>query len=145
MKISKEQKMDILLIDDSKEDRDLINNYIKRFKTDEKMQLDECNCLQKGMDSLNNNNYDLILLDLVLPETDGINTIKSIIKHLQSIDKNIPIVVLTALEDYSLGRKAWDLGIKDYLIKDEIQAVDLSRAINFATCDNENLNKSMIF
>ena len=58
--------------------------------------------------------------------------------------KNIPIVVLTGTEDYKVGREAWSLGIKDYLIKDEIQSKDLSRALNFATYDLSGKQKSVL-
>jgi two-component system sensor histidine kinase UhpB len=50
--------------------------------------------------------------------------------------KDIPIVILTGVDDYSVGREAWALGVKDFLIKDEIQTQDLSRALRFASHDS---------
>ena len=124
--------MKILVIDDSKEDRDLIINHIKKIKKSN-IIVDECNCLKQGLIKLTSHNYEAIILDLALPETDGIETVEIILNHLNKHNKNTPIIVLTGLEDYSIGRKAWSLGIKDYLIKDEIQTKDLSRALTFAT------------
>ena len=123
--------MKILVIDDSKEDRDLIINHIKKIEKD--IKIDECNCLEDGLKKLSSLNYDAIILDLALPETDGIETVEAIIKHLDKHNKNTPVIVLTGLEDYSVGRKAWMLGIKEFLIKDEIETKDLSRALTFAT------------
>ena len=122
--------MKIIVIDDSKEDRDLIINYIK--KIDANVMRDECNCLKNGLKQLSSFNYDAVILDLALPETDGIETIQTTIEHLEKHNKNTPVIVLTGLEDYSVGRKAWTLGIKEYLIKDEIQSKDISRALDFA-------------
>ena len=122
--------MNILVIDDSKEDRDLVINHIKKIEKD--ITTDECNCLEDGLKKLSSLNYDAIILDLALPETDGIDTVEAIIKQLDKHNKNTPVIVLTGLEDYSVGRKAWMLGIKDFLIKDEVQSKDISRALTFA-------------
>ena len=124
--------MKILLIDDDKKDRDLIITYIKKIEKYKEIKTDECCCLNDGIKKLDQFCYDAILLDLILPETEGIETIKAIFKHLKKINKNIPIIVLTGMEDYSIGRKAWELGVKDYLIKDEIHTLDISRALTFA-------------
>lgn len=124
--------MKILVIDDSKEDRDLIITHIKKSNNGEVIT-EESNCLKDGLEKLGSFDYDVILLDLILPESDGIETVKTIIEHLKKMKKDIPVIVLTGMEDYSIGREAWTLGIKDYLIKDEIQAKDLSRALTFAT------------
>lgn len=127
--------MKILVIDDSKEDRDLIINHIKKIENN--IIVDECNCLKKGLKQLSSLNYDAVILDLALPETNGIDTVEAVINHLDKHNKNTPVIVLTGLEDYSVGRKAWLLGIKEYLIKDEIQSKDLSRALTFATLNSK--------
>ncbi len=125
--------MKILVIDDSREDRDIIIAHIKKFENGTKIQVDECDCLKDGMHKVDTFNYDAIILDLALPESDGLETVKTVINQLEKNNKDIPIIVLTGIEDYSIGRKAWTLGVKDYLIKDEIQTQDLSRALTFAT------------
>lgn len=135
-------KMKILIIEDNKEDRDLIIKHIKKIK--QNIITDECNCLKDGCTKLSSFNYDVILLDLALPETKGLETVETILKHLEEHNKNTPIIVLTGLEDYSIGRKAWLLGIKDFLIKDEIQTKDLSRALTFATLKSSKECKKTI-
>lgn len=125
--------MHILLIDDSKEDRDLIVNLIKRMKTKYDIFVSESNCLKDALYKIKETTYDAIILDLILPESDGIDTIKTIVDNLHNYDKNTPVIVLTGLEDYKVGREAFDMGIKDFLIKDEITMADLMRALNFAT------------
>ena len=137
--------MKILVIDDSKEDRDLILTHIKKMNKNGDIQIEECNCLKNAIDKLSLSSYDIIILDLILPETDGIETVKKITDHLEKINKNIPIVILTGVEDYSIGRQAWSLGIKDYLIKGEIQTQDLSRALKFASYNNDNIMKKSVW
>lgn len=128
--------MKILLIDDSREDRDLIITHIKKSQSKEKITTDESNCLEDALKKIQLNNYDVIILDLILPESHGIETVQTIVEHLKKIKKDIPIVILTGVEDYKIGREARLLGIKDYLIKDEIQEKDLTRALSFAVRGN---------
>jgi len=127
--------MKILVIDDNKEDRGLIIKHIKKIASD--TVIDECNCLKAGLEKLSSSNYDAIILDLALPETDGIETVEATLEHLNKNNKSTPVIILTGLEDYSIGRKAWLLGIKEFLIKDEIQTKDLSRALSFATLNSK--------
>lgn len=136
--------MKILVIDDSKEDRDLIISYIKQIENDIKLEkIDECNCLEKGLEKLASFNYDAVILDLALPETDGIETVQTTIDHLNKHNKNTPVIVLTGSDDYSVGRQVWMLGIKEYLIKDEVESKDLSRALIFATLNSSNRSIAM--
>lgn len=135
--------MRILVIDDSQEDRDLIITHIKKSKKRTKIETEESNCLKDALKKLKTRNYDVIILDLVLPESDGIETVKTILSTLKELKKDIPVIVLTGIEDYKVGREAWLLGIKDYLIKDEMQSRDLSRALNFATY-NGNGKRSVL-
>ena len=125
--------MKILIIDDSKEDRDLAITYIHKTNSIPDIDTDESNCLQDALEKLQDNYYDVIILDLMLPEIDGLETIKEIQSFLKSQQRNTPIIILTGLEDYKLGRKAFSLGVKDFLIKDELQINDLSRSIKCAT------------
>ena len=125
--------MRILVIDDSKEDRDLAITYINKANSIPNIITDESNCLQNALKKLKDNKYDVIILDLMLPEIDGLDTIVKVQSFLQEQEENTPIIILTGLEDSKLGRKAFSLGVKEYLIKDELQINDLSRAIKFAT------------
>ena len=136
--------MKILVIDDSRADRDLIITHIKESKKRKNIVTEESNCLRDALSKIKSNDYDVILLDLVLPESDGIETVKTVLSSLKELNKDIPVIVLTGMEDYRVGREAWALGIKDYLVKDEIQSKDLSRALNFATYDPSGKRKSVL-
>ena len=136
--------MKILVIDDNRADRDLIITHIKKSKKRTNVITEESNCLKDALSKIENNDYDVILLDLVLPESDGIETVKTVISSLKKWEKDIPVIVLTGTENYKVGREAWALGIKDYLIKDEIHSRDLSRALNFATYKTNGERKSVL-
>ena len=128
--------MKILIIDDCKADRNIIVKYINGSMKSSEIKTEECQNLTEALDLLEENEYDTIILDLGLPESQGIETIKIIIEHLKTIRKDIPIIILTAFEDYTIGKKAFKLGIKDYLIKGETEPKELQRAITFATYGN---------
>ncbi|KKM15056.1 hypothetical protein LCGC14_1699870, partial [marine sediment metagenome] len=125
----------ILIIDDNPADRNIIQNYINETDETTKIITEECSNLTEALSKLEKNKYDIIILDLGLPESKGIETIKIVIEHLKNIRKDIPIIILTGFEDYTLGKKAFKLGIKDYLIKGETEPKELQRAISFATYD----------
>jgi len=128
--------MKILIIDDNPADRNIIQDYINITDETTKIITEECPCLTEALNKLEKNQYDIIILDLGLPESTGIETIKLVIEHLKNIRKDIPIIILTGFEDFSLGKKAFKLGIKDYLIKGETEPKELQRAISFATYDH---------
>jgi signal transduction histidine kinase len=80
--------------------------------------------LQRGGAEL----VDLILLDLSLPDSQGLETFTKVHSHLGSV----PIVVLTGLDDESAAVTAVSLGAQDYLIKGKVDGPLLTRAIRYA-------------
>ncbi|HNX80618.1 MAG TPA: response regulator [Candidatus Omnitrophota bacterium] len=72
--------------------------------------------------------YDVLILDLGLRDSQGIETLKS----LCSFVRHIPIVVLTMLADERIGLEAMQEGAQDYLVKTQVDAPLLSRALLYA-------------
>ncbi len=68
---------------------------------------------------------DLVLLDLLLPDNLGTDTLRSMLEHANGT----PIVVLTGIDDDDLAREALDLGAVDYLCKGRLDADRLSQAV----------------
>lgn len=125
--------MDILIVEDSKEDRDLFNIYLSKLSSEDNLDFvttEACN-LQQGINKLENYHFDVILLDLKLPECEGLDTIKEIKNKMNLNNSETPIIILTGLDDYKIGSKAFDLGIKDFLIKGDFNIKDLKRSLNF--------------
>lgn len=121
--------MKVLIVEDCKEYRELLLNNLS-IKKD--IFIDESDCLQNAFNKINKKNYDVIILDLSLPESDGIETIKSIKKKINEKNYNTQIIIITGFEDYRIGKKAFDLGVKDFLIKDEIDFKDVLRSVSLS-------------
>jgi PAS domain S-box-containing protein len=85
--------------------------------------------LSTAIEYLAEQHPDVILLDLGLPDSQGLNTLTSIIAATASV---IPVVVLTSLNDESVGVEAVHLGAQDYLVKGQLTARHLCRVFDFA-------------
>jgi PAS domain S-box-containing protein len=90
--------------------------------------VERADTLSKGIDRLSAGNIDAVLLDLGLPDSQGLNTFEKI----QAMAKNVPIIILTAFINDTLALEAVRKGAQDYLIKGKIDGALLVRAINYA-------------
>ena len=84
--------------------------------------------LSAGLDRLKAQRFDVLLLDLGLPDSNGIETVRDVI-HL---DRGVPIIVLTGHSDEFLGLEALKEGAQDYLLKGQIDSNLLMRSILYA-------------
>lgn len=122
-----EEKIKILIIEDNPGDVRLISIYLKEFFGD-KYSFSTSDYLWKSLELLSENTFDVIILDLSLPDSSGLDTFKKIYEH----SPKIPIIVLTGLEDESVGINAMKLGAQDFLVKGIIKGKELSRSINYS-------------
>jgi class 3 adenylate cyclase len=84
--------------------------------------------LNEGIKSLHKGNYDVLLLDLNLPDSDNLQTIKII----PNISNLIPIVVMTSTEDELLALQTMNMGGEDYLNKSTLNRTLLVRSVLYA-------------
>lgn len=117
----------IALIEDNPGDVRLIEECLKE-NTPMNLHLHHFNSLTEALEKIKNQNFDVILLDLNLPDSFGMNTINKIIK----VKKEIPIVALTTISEESLAVDALKKGIQDYIVKEYLDRYNLVRAINHA-------------
>jgi DNA-binding response OmpR family regulator len=103
------EHMRILIV----EDEHKIANAIKKGLEQESYAVDVCYTGQDGLDMAETEEYDLLILDLMLPEIDGI----TITKTLRSNKNHTPILILTAKGDISEKVLGLDSGADDYLTK----------------------------
>lgn len=75
---------------------------------------------------------DLILLDLGLPDKNGIDLVKDIFK----INNKLPTIILTGYSDLPTAKQSLSLGVSDFLIKDETNAIILHKSIEFSLSRN---------
>lgn len=84
--------------------------------------------LADGLERLAGGGVDVVLLDLALPDSQGLDTFTGCYRHAPEV----PVVVLTALEDETTALTALREGAQDYLIKSELNLRALIRAMRYA-------------
>ena len=92
------------------------------------VQIQVVSSLEDGIKRLESAIFDIVLLDLFLPDSVGIEgliKIKPFIPHT-------PVIVLTAVTDISMGLAALQHGAEDYLVKGKLQGGDIARAVIYA-------------
>ncbi|MBC7861358.1 MAG: PAS domain-containing protein, partial [Bacteroidia bacterium] len=130
-------KINILLIEDNPADADLIDIYLREAYS-KAYTLTKADDLSSGLALLLKNDYDVILSDLSLPDSSGIDTFKEV--YAAAPEK--PIIVLTGLEDESVGINTVKLGAQDFLIKGKLGNKGLKRSINYSI-ERFKLSKSL--
>jgi len=104
-------KVSILIIDDEAE---LCQNLSEMLKEEEEgYKLSIANNGEKGLAKIKEEVPDLVLLDIKMPEMDGIETLK----RIRAIDKDILVIMLTAYQTVETAVKAMKLGAYDYISK----------------------------
>ena len=100
--------MKILIVDDEK----MILEVIKEYCLYENYEVYESSNGKDALEKLKNNNYDLMVLDIMMPEIDGFTLLKNLPK-----EKRIPTIILSAREEEYDKLHGFDLGIDDYITK----------------------------
>jgi PAS domain S-box-containing protein len=116
-----------LLIEDNPADARLIEEMLKESVTID-FTLESFNRLSKGIEYLNDHIVDIVLLDLSLPDSTGIETFEKLYKHAP----HVPIIVLTGVNDEQLAIESLRSGLQDYLVKNKIDGDLLIRSIRYA-------------
>ncbi|MEH1899766.1 MAG: ATP-binding protein [Nostoc sp.] len=120
----KNDSLQILLIEDSLEDADLLQEFLENAdQTSWKVTVVEK--LTLALEQLHRHSFHVILSDLSLPDSHGLETIT----QLHAVVPTLPIVVLTSLKDEAIALEAVRQGAQDYLVKGQINAYALIRAI----------------
>lgn len=104
----------VLLVEDEKDIRDLYAQYLREGG----YEVLEAEDGVKGLDLALEGNWDIMLLDIMLPSQDGIAVLKKIKSTPSVMDK--PIIALTNLWLDSVINEMFDIGVDGYLIKSEI-------------------------
>jgi len=117
----------ILVIEDQLCDFILIENYLNKEQNNIKISravsfMEAENLLKSSIC------FDAILLDLSLSDVDNRETMA---KNIGVLASKSPVIVLTGTADTGFGVKTLSLGISDYLLKDELNAAQLSKSIHY--------------
>jgi len=119
--------MRILLIEDNPGDTRLIREML--FEANGCAAELECEeTLASGLERLASERFDVLLLNLTLPDSQGLETLH----RVHPSEQKVPVVVLTGLEDDETAQKSLESGAQDYLVKGKITADSLGRVIRYA-------------
>jgi len=122
-----EKPVKVLLIEDNPGDVRLIREMLSEA-SGAQFNLEWAERLSTGLNRLTKRKIDVVLLDLGLSDSRGLDTFASV--HAQA--PQVPIVVLTGLADEMLAVKALREGVQDYLVKGKVDSNLLVRAIRYA-------------
>lgn len=125
--LKQKYSLNTLLIEDNLGDAYIIKQLLK-FASSLNFHVTHCSRLSLGIEQLNEKQFDVILLDLGLPDSQGFETISQMIE----ITHNIPIIVLTTENDEDFSLEVVQKGAQDYLVKNEISTEILTRAIRYS-------------
>ncbi len=122
----------ILVVEDDEDDLLLLREYLGQGRWSNS-RLHVASTLGEGIDELSGHSVDLILLDLNLPDSAGLDTLAAILKQTDGDQTRspVPVIVLTGLEDDDAGRQAVREGAQDFICKQSLTAAVLARAIEY--------------
>ncbi len=117
----------ILLIEDNPGDAFLIKFYLEETGG-LNHQYFHAEQLSEGLQMLRDEKCDVILLDLNLPDSNGISTVQNVLKE----SGNAVVIVLTGITDEELGIETVKLGAQDFLVKGQFDGKVLNSSIRYA-------------
>ncbi len=117
----------ILLVEDNPADALLLKHTLAEADT-ETFEVAHVECMADAIQSLASHDQDVVLLDLSLPDSRGLQTVE----QANAAAPSVPIVVLTGLDDEATAVDAVRRGAQDYLVKGYSDGRLLARAIRYA-------------
>lgn len=101
----------ILVVDDNEMNRDMLSRRLKRLGHNTMVAEDG----QKALDMLQTDSFDLVLLDIMMPNLNGYDTLEQIKSN--SATRHIPVIMISAVDDLESIVRCIELGAEDYLFK----------------------------
>lgn len=120
-------QINVLLVEDDPDDALLIREMLGESDSVD-FDVQHVQRLAAATEEISENSYGVILLDLTLPDSMGLDTFRD----LHVLAEHTPIVVLTGLDDEAVGMEALRAGAQDYLMKGDVNSSLLVRALRYA-------------
>ncbi len=117
----------VLLVEDNAVDARLLQMLLSKPEAAE-FRLQHVGRLDAALERVQLRPYAAILLDLVLPDGEGME----VVERVRAVSPETPIVVLTNLVDETLAAQAMQAGAQDYLLKSDVNSRTLLRALRYA-------------
>ncbi|GMW01416.1 MAG: hypothetical protein AMXMBFR84_25530 [Candidatus Hydrogenedentota bacterium] len=117
----------ILLVEDNPDDAGLLREYIGEISRT-RYSVDVADRMSDAASMLADREFDVVLLDLSLPDSHGLQTLE----RMRAINGLMPIVIMTGLNDESIAHQAARGGAQDYLVKGRVDPEIIDRTIGYA-------------
>jgi signal transduction histidine kinase len=122
-----ERALQVLLVEDNAGDARLLREMFRTERPDS-FELTHLLRMSEAVTHLAKGGVDIVLLDMGLPDMHGLDTVR----QAHAVAPNVPLVVITGLDDEALAAEAMKQGAQDYLIKGQIESRALPRALRHA-------------
>ncbi len=120
------KRLRLLLVEDVMGDAALLRAELVQTRL--MFELEHVQRLGQALERLQQKSYDAVLLDLSLPDSQGLDTLL----RVRAQDSHVPVVILSGYEDAQIGVEAVKRGAQDYLIKGRTDSFLLERALQYA-------------
>lgn len=114
----------VLIVEDYASDAAYVRMLLGRVR-EVQFAVEEATDLASAVARLAAGGVDIVLLDLDLPDSRGLETLA----RVRSQSPEVPVIVLTGFDDQAMGVKAISMGARDYIVKNVVSAEILNRAI----------------
>lgn len=118
----------ILIVEDNPGDVRLMEEAFKRHGNDE-FRLVDVSCFQNALEKMEHQSFDAVLLDLFLPDVDGLEGVLRVSKA----HPRVPIIAMSSFYDEKMASFALQMGAKAYLPKTDLKWEELLRTVRLQT------------
>jgi diguanylate cyclase (GGDEF)-like protein len=129
------KKLSVLLVDDDPDIHYLVGQYLE--ERNEIFAITSVTSLSAAFDSVKQQMPDVVILDLSLPESWGLTTLENFRKQVL----DVPVVVLTSLDDESAALESVQKGAQDYLVKGHVTSRMMIQVLRYAVERHRTLGK----
>ena len=117
----------VLMIEDSLTDAMLVEGELRRSSFS-KFEIKRTDSLSAGLALLRDEDFDVVLLDLLLPDSVDIETVRAV----HGAEPSVPIVVLSSIQDEAVAIEAIRNGAQDYIMKGHLDGDVLALSLRFS-------------
>ncbi|MEL7023998.1 MAG: EAL domain-containing protein [Pseudomonadota bacterium] len=118
--------MQVLVVEDNFSDAEMVTMSLKRVAED--IEVTSVESLQEAVEAIDSGHYDITLLDLTLPDSNGLSSVK----ELQRANETMPIVVLSGDDREHMALSAARLGVEDFIAKSDFVGEPFVRTLRYA-------------
>lgn len=122
-----QRPLQVLLVEEDPDQRDAVEELLSEAENP-RVELEWAGFLSDALGRLSDGGIDAVLLDLSLPDSEGLVTFE----RTYAFAPDVPIIVLTDVDDQQLAMKTVQGGAQDYLLKHEVDGAVLLRSIRYA-------------